>query len=298
MKYTFSVSREYDGSSLGSFLRRHCLVSASLVRSLKRCEGGILLGGEPCAVNRQVREGDVVEIALPPDRGFLEPCEIEVPVAYESGSVIVYDKPAGMATHPTLNYPDGTLANVYSALGMKRGLEGAEFRPIGRLDKNTSGLVVAAKDRYSAPLVSSSHRKSYLALVEGDVAHGGTVELPIGRAEGSIISRCVREDGDFAATDYEVVRRFDSHTLLRIVTRTGRTHQIRVHMAAIGHPLAGDDMYGGGRGLIGRHALHCAVTEFFDPSSGGTVRVESPLADDIAAALERLGDAEYRAERP
>ncbi len=290
--YIFSVERECDGASLGSFLRRRCLASASLVRSLKRVEGGITIGGEPRAVNALVHAGDRVGINPPPDRGFLPPCGTDVPVVYESGGVIVYDKPAGMATHPTLNYPDGTLANVYSALCAARGLEGAGFRPVGRLDKNTSGLVVAAKDRYAAPIVGASHRKSYLALVEGDVARGGSVELPIGRAEGSIISRCVRADGDFAATDYEVLRRFKRYTLLRVVTRTGRTHQIRVHMAAVGHPLAGDDMYGGGRGLIARHALHCERTLFFDPFARRAVCLQSPLPDDMRAALRALAPFE------
>ena len=286
MKYEFKVEQRDEGSRLGAFLRRSG-VSCTLLRSLKYREDGIEVDGARARTDLVLRAGQTAAIQVPDAETALPPSDAAVPVVYESRDVLVYDKPAGMATHPTLNQREGTLANVYAALLISRGQTGS-FRPTNRLDRNTSGLVLASKSRFGTEALAKSARKRYLALVEGDVAADGEVVAPIGRSDGSIISRCVREDGQFAHTVYRVERRFGSHTLLSVETLTGRTHQIRVHMAHIGHPLAGDDMYGGSRARIGRHALHCGFLTFTEPVTGESVSLESPLPDDLRALVDKI----------
>ena len=228
-----------------------------------------------------------VRFALPPEPPTTVAAEdIPLRIAYESEHAVVLDKPAGMAVHPTLNYAGGTLANAWMGCLAARGETGV-FRPVNRIDCNTSGLVLCAKNAFAAPLLAESAEKWYLALVEGaPPEEKGVIDAPIGRAPGSIILRCVCAEGKPSLTEYEVVRRCGAHTLVKARTVTGRTHQLRVHFAHVGCPLAGDDLYGGSRAHIARHALHCACIRFTEPVSGGAVEVESPLPPDMAALAE------------
>jgi len=195
----------------------------------------------------------------------------------------VLNKPAGIAVHPTLNYPDGTLANGWLYHLQQRGESGI-FRPVNRIDKNTSGLVLCAKNAFAAPLLAGSAHKCYLAIVQGTMPLGpGRVEAPIARRGDSIIGRCVCADGKYSLTEYAVLAAGPGHSLLACWPRTGRTHQIRVHMSYIGHPLAGDTLYGGSDILLHRHALHCGILAFAHPLTGEPLRVECPLPEDMAA---------------
>lgn len=288
MEYVFPVGAAQDGRKLGGFLRENG-VSCTLVRTLKYLDDGILVNGERAKTDRILRAGDTVGIRVPAKDSALPPCDVPVPVAYESRDVIVFDKPAGMATHPTLNQKAGTLANVYAALRLERGEAPDAFRPTNRLDRNTSGLVLAAKSRFGAEALAQSAHKVYLAVAEGVFEQeSGDITAPIGRAEGSIIQRVVRPDGQSAHTHFEVLERLRGHTLLRVVTYTGRTHQIRVHLASIGHPLAGDTLYGGSGEWIGRHALHCAELTFREPAEGQEICLASPLPQDMQALVDRM----------
>ena len=170
----------------------------------------------------------------------------------------------------------------------ERGETGV-FRPVNRIDRNTSGLVLCAKNAFAAPLLAQSAQQWYLALVEGaPPEEKGVIDAPVARAPGSIILRCVSAEGKPSRTEYQVVGRCGDLTLVKARTLTGRTHQLRVHFAHVGCPLAGDDLYGGSRGRIARHALHCGCIEFAEPATGETVRVESPLPPDMAALAQNV----------
>jgi len=288
MIYEFTVGTEYDGKKLSSFLHSSAMMSSSLIRSVKFTEDGLLIDGEKAQTDALLCRGQTVTITVPQSTNLLTPSSITVPIVYENESALVYDKPAGIATHPTLNYPYDTLANVYAARISETG-ENDVFRPVNRLDKNTSGLVLAAKDRYAAPLLAKSARKQYYAITEGIVPDdNGRIDAPIARASESIIQRIVTADGAPSVTEYEVLERFEKHTLVLVKPCTGRTHQIRVHFAHLGFPLAGDTLYGGSDQYIDRTALHCAIVHFKDPITGRMIKVQSALPEDMKGFLDTL----------
>ena len=299
MKLYFKVPPEADGALLRSFLRR-CSVSADLSRAVKFRGGGFFADGVPILANRRVEAGQVVSFELPPEgEGVAPQSGIPVNIVYEDAFALVLEKPPRLAVHPTMNYPLGTLANGYAAWAAQRG-NSPVFRPVNRIDKDTSGLVLAAQNGYAAPLLAGRVEKLYYAVVEGELPLGqGVIDAPIGRQGGSIIGRCVTPDGKPSRTEYTILKAENGLSLAACVPVTGRTHQIRVHFASIGHPLAGDDLYGGSRARIGRQALHCARQTFrvprcetledgicieapVDETTLRTVTVESPLPADMA----------------
>ena len=303
MRLYFTVPEDrqtQNGVLLRSFLRR-CAVSTELARGVKFRGSGFFADGQPVQANRRVYPGQVVSFELPPEgEGVAPQPEIPVQVVYQDAFAVVLEKPPHLAVHPTLNYPYDTLANGYGAWAAQQG-HSPVFRPVNRIDKDTSGLVLAAKNTYAAPLLAQNVEKLYYAVVEGELPLGkGVIDAPIGRQADSIIGRCVTPEGKPSRTEYTIVKVKNGLSLAACVPVTGRTHQIRVHFAFIGHPLAGDDLYGGSRQRIGRQALHCARQVFrvpdYTPCPGGisvavpvdqchssAVTVESPLPPDIAA---------------
>lgn len=300
MVLCFPVPQSADGMLLRTFLRQ-CGVSTDLARAVKFRGGGFLADGRPILANMRLAAGQRLSFALPPElsAGVQPQPEIPVKIVYEDAFALVLDKPAGLAVHPTRNYPVDTLANGYAAAMLARG-ESPVFRPVNRIDKDTSGLILAAKNMYGAQLLARSVEKRYLAVAEGELPPGpGVVDAPIGLRGGSVIGRCVTPQGKPSRTEYRVVRTSGGLSLAECTPVTGRTHQIRVHFSYLGHPLAGDDLYGGSRSWIGRQALHCARMEFGVPEGRlegdrfvfetplrlRTVRAESPLPADMAAIL-------------
>lgn len=303
MRLYFTVPEDrqtQNGVLLRSFLHR-CAVSTELARGVKFRGSGFFADGQPVQANRRVYPGQVVSFELPPEgEGVAPQPEIPVQVVYQDAFAVVLEKPPHLAVHPTLNYPYDTLANGYGAWAAQQG-HSPVFRPVNRIDKDTSGLVLAAKNTYAAPLLAQNVEKLYYAVVEGELPLGkGVIDAPIGRQADSIIGRCVTPEGKPSRTEYTIVKVKNGLSLAACVPVTGRTHQIRVHFASIGHPLAGDDLYGGSRQRIGRQALHCARQVFrvpdYTPCPGGiavavpvdlchssAVTVESPLPPDIAA---------------
>ena len=256
-------------------------------------EGHVRVEGRQATASLKVRSGESVEVALAPrpaDTSF-QPEAIELVVVHEDDELLVIDKPAGLVVHPGSGNWSGTMLNalLHRAPGTK-DLPRAGI--VHRLDKDTSGLLVVAKTEAAQTalvrqLQARSVKRTYLALVRGKVEEGGTVDAPIGRHPVQRTRMAVVATGKPAVTHYRVKRRFAAHTLLECDLETGRTHQIRVHLASIGHPLEGDPVYAGKvRGAFRRQALHAWKLAFAHPKSGETVRFESPMPADFKALLE------------
>ena len=273
-------------------LRRHGL-STSAIRRSKRRPHGLLVDGEDIYTSYLVHAGQVVAI-LADDKApsDIVPNEGPVNICYEDEDLLVVDKPAGLAVHPCAGSWDDSLGarlvHYYHQIGLA-----ADFHPVHRLDKGTSGLMVvskhpAAQHILTQALHSGDFLREYLAVCEGCPSPlSGTVDAPLGRTDTSYIRQEVRADGKSARTHYEVVQQGARFSLLRLVLDTGRTHQIRVHMAYLGHPLAGDFLYGTeDPDLIPRPALHSARLELTQPFSGRRLLFESPLPADMARLLE------------
>ena len=289
MQLEFIVEPEQAGCRLYLFLRRRGL-SASLIKSTKYTRPGLSINGHWARTSDAVSAGDRIRVALPPEKDTgLEPEDIPLDILYESPHAMVINKPAGMVMHPAMAHSGGTLGNAFAGLMQKRESP-VVFRPIGRLDGNTTGVVLCAMNAYAAPLLAKSMRKGYLALATGSMPVGkGRVDAPLGPKEGSIGEQRVRPDGRPALTEYQVLAATPGASLMAVAPRTGRTHQIRAHMAHLGHPLLGDDLYGGTQARILRHALHCAHLRFTDPETGQTIEQVATLPQDMAQLVTQVG---------
>ncbi len=269
----FRVPEELDGITVKQFLRKHCGVSARTLAKLKHNEKGMTVGGKQVRSIDTLNGGAEITLCFPEDNIHIEAVPMEVEVAYEDSHVIIYNKPSGMPVHPVHEYKTNTLAN-FAAYYMKKMGESYAFRPVSRLDKDTSGLVLCAKDRYSADQLSGNNTKLYSALCEGVVTGSGTIDKPIRIKEGHSIQRETGDGGQYAVTHYRSVKHYgENYTLLEIWLETGRTHQIRVHFSSIGHPLAGDDMYGGSKEFFPRQCLHCKQVRFVHPETRKEITV-------------------------
>ena len=264
-------------------------------------EGRVTLDGRPLKKNARLQPGDTLLITpLQPQPIDLVPQDIPLDVAYEDGDVIVVNKPVGMVVHPAPGHPDGTLVNalLYHCGNTLSGING-ELRPgiVHRIDRDTSGLIIAAKnDRAHLSLAAQLQDHSLFRLYHAVAAGGfredsGTVSAPIARHRTDRKRMAVVPDGREAVTHWQVVDSQKGLTHLTCRLETGRTHQIRVHLAHLGHPLLGDTVYGGKKpvpGLAGQ-CLHAAQLTFTHPSTGERLTVEAPLPDWFTAVLNRYG---------
>ena len=264
-------------------------------------EGRVTLDGRPLKKNARLQPGDTLLITPPQPQAIgLVPQDIPLDVAYEDGDVIVVNKPVGMVVHPAPGHPDGTLVNalLYHCGNTLSGING-ELRPgiVHRIDRDTSGLIIAAKnDRAHLSLAAqlqdhSLFRLYHAVAVGGFREDSGTVSAPIARHRADRKRMAVAPDGREAVTHWQVVDSQKGLTHLTCRLETGRTHQIRVHLAHLGHPLLGDTVYGGKKpvpGLAGQ-CLHAAQLTFTHPSTGERLTVEAPLPDWFTAVLNRYG---------
>ena len=289
---TYTVPPEEDGRMVKGILRGDLHLSYTLLKSLKWRENAILLNGQSVHVNAIVHTGDVVSVALS-ERAPREDlyCEhtARPNIVYEDDDLLVLNKPAGVAMHPKAD--DASAPSLAAMLTGYLG-EGSVPHFVSRLDKGTSGLLIAAKsgyvhDRLRRALHSDNLRREYRAVAVGAVTPDhGVIDAPIGRAEGSIIRRCVRADGLPSLTEYETLQTSERFTLLRLRPQTGRTHQLRVHMAHLGYPLAGDWLYGTeDKNLIARPALHSYELWFTQPITGQELHFTATIPQDMQRLL-------------
>lgn len=269
------------------------LVAHDLARAKYRTPGGITVDGDPVMVNRILKEGETLRVVLAnEDPGKIVPSGGSLDILYEDDDVLVVNKPSGIVVHPSHGHFADTLSNFVARYYIDSG-EPHEVRTAGRLDKDTSGLVAFGKSRTaSAHLMGQTgdgpFEKTYLALAQGVFSCSyGTVEAPISREYEEKIRRVVRDDGDHAVTHYRVMKQFADYAVLMLNLDTGRTHQIRVHMAHIGHPLLGDPIYNPDDSSgMSRAALHAWKGRFRQPFTGELINVTAPVPDDMSAYTE------------
>jgi 23S rRNA pseudouridine1911/1915/1917 synthase len=260
-------------------------------------EGQTLVNGRPAKPSSKVRAGDSVSLSVPPPRptGVVAQ-DIPVTVVYQDESVVVIDKPAGLAVHPGPGHPDMTLVNALLAMCPDIQGIGGEIRPgiVHRLDKDTSGLMMVAKTHQahndlSAQIKARQVTKGYLALVEGSLkSTEGKVDAPVGRHPRRRTRMAVVVGGKEARTNYKVRQELRGHSLVELYLETGRTHQIRVHMAHLGHPLVGDTTYGHASHLVDRHFLHAFHLGFKHPITGEPLDFKIDLPPDLTPAIDAL----------
>jgi len=280
-KLEFIAPEKYDGKTVLSVLLSNG-TSKRLITKLKQTPDGITKNGVHARTIDSIKTGDVIEILLEDSKVLSPNKSLNVPIIFEDSDVIVFDKPAFMPVHPSHKHLEDTLGNFFAS-----HCEGLTFRPINRLDRDTSGLCVVAKNRFSAVKLQESIEKTYFAIACGKILAGGTINAPIARVGGSIITRCVSNEGQKAVTHFEILENVENYTLLKIKLETGRTHQIRVHFSHIGFPLAGDNMYGGDMANLNRQALHCGEIRFLHPVTSEKIQLDLKIPDDMRSLIEK-----------
>lgn len=289
---TYVVPEALTRISVRAFLKQKG-VSGSLFRTIKH-HGNLCVNGQPAhAIGTLLHGGDVLSYDLPPTKQDILPERIPLDIRYEDDDLLIVNKPAGMLVHPTPSCIHGTLANAVLGLYRSRGLDTA-FHCVHRLDRLTSGLILAAKRPEIQHLLSTKDGKlfhrEYLAMAEGvPEPSAGIIDAPIARDPDSIITRRVAPEGKPAVTRYRTEKVWERegqrYSLLRLSLVTGRTHQIRVHLSYLGHPLLGDDLYGGSRMLIRRQALHAERILLTHPLSGQPLDLHAELPWDMQRLL-------------
>ena len=297
---TILLIAETEANRIDAYLAANTDLTRSKLQKLIK-DGAVELNGKPCKANAAIRIGDAVRIAAPEstDDAALKAENIPLDIVYEDADLAVINKPKGMVVHPAPGNTSGTLVNALLYRFQTLSCAGGETRPgiVHRIDRMTSGLLVVAKNDAAHEALArqfSTHtaHREYLCLVHGNLKEdSGTVDAPIGRHKTDRKRMAVTEDGRHAVTHWRVLQRFGSETLLDVQLETGRTHQIRVHMAYIKHPILGDEVYGSAAPKLGLNgqALHGYRLTFTHPRTGEEMCFTAPLPDDFVTALKRLG---------
>ena len=294
------IIAEMENVRLDAYIAQKCEnLSRTMIQKLIE-DGEILVNGQEKKISYKTKQGDVIEIHIPEAKEInLKAQDIPLDVVYEDDDIIVVNKPKGMVVHPANGNPDGTLVNAVMSLckGSLSGI-GGEIRPgiVHRLDKDTSGLIIIAKNdvahiNLSKQIKKKKKKKIYIALVKGNVSENeATVNMPIGRSTKDRKKMAVRKDGKKAITHFKVLKRYGKYTLLELKIDTGRTHQIRVHMAEIGHPVVGDMIYSNGKNEFGIEGqmLHAKSLDFQHPVTGKQIHLEAELPKYFEEILSKL----------
>ena len=254
----------------------------------------VYINGKAAYRDNKLKDGDILEIDLSEEsRKDIVAENIELSIIYEDEHILAVNKPPFMLVHPTPNHPTGTLLNAAAHYFEGQGVKGA-LRLLNRLDMNTSGIVVIPKSaevhsKLDEMMKSGSVKKFYVAVIAGTIEpEKGIIDKPIGKDENDSIRRKVKSDGQQAVTVYETIKKSRDYSLVRLELVTGRTHQIRVHLSHLGHPIIGDTLYGKVSQLIERQALHASDMEFPHPEGSGTIKLHAVLSDDIRTLVSKL----------
>lgn len=285
--YHITKTDEQEHKNILGFLKSRGY-SHAVITHLKRTEKGIEKNSEWARVSDMLKEGDLLTIRLIEDEGSSQILPVHIPlnIVYEDEDLMIINKPAGMPIHPSQGNHDNTLANALCYYFKEKGIP-FTYRCINRLDRDTTGLLIVAKHMYSASLLSNMvakreiHRE-YLALATGEVPEEGVITAPIARKEDSTIERVIDEErGEFARTNFRRLEYKNGYSLVSLILDTGRTHQIRVHMKHLGHPLPGDFLYNPDYSFIKRQALHSYRLSFVHPILMKEFEFIAPLPDDM-----------------
>lgn len=293
----YKIEEQHNGKCISMFLKEK-EYSRAVIIELKKTKTGIQKNGTWAGVNEILNTGDILEICLT-EQGSSEnivPKEFQLDILYEDEDILVVNKPYDTPIHPSVNNYNNTLANGVVHYYQQQN-KPYIFRCINRLDRDTTGVTILAKNLISASILSKRMKerglsRTYVAFVEGITKEEGTIDLPIGREEGTIIKRKIDEkEGKHAVTHYckleELQVEGKAVSVVALQLETGRTHQIRVHMASIGHPLLGDFLYNESNHMLTRQALHAASCAFYHPITGEYKRITAPLPKDMAMLMQR-----------
>ena len=293
----YKIEEQHNGKCISMFLKEK-EYSRAVIIELKKTKTGIQKNGTWAGVNEILNTGDILEICLT-EQGSSEnivPRELQLDILYEDEDILVVNKPYDTPIHPSVNNYNNTLANGVVHYYQQQN-KPYIFRCINRLDRDTTGVTILAKNLISASILSKRMKerglsRTYVAFVEGITKEEGTIDLPIGREEGTIIKRKIDEkEGKHAVTHYckleELQVEGKAVSVVALQLETGRTHQIRVHMASIGHPLLGDFLYNESNHMLTRQALHAASCAFYHPITGEYKRITAPLPKDMEILMQR-----------
>lgn len=295
-KFQYTVTEEDEGLPVKRLLRLKFNFSSRLLSKLK-FQHLVYLNGEPVAGWITPSPGDIISVDLPEEKSDFPPEDIPIYPVFEDDDLLIINKQPGFIVHPTKGHPDHTIAN-----GLMRYMENTgqsfKIRFVNRLDMDTTGLLIVAKnshaqDDLTKQMKANATEKRYLAIADGIIEEDAfTIDLPIGRPDPERVERGVMTEGGYpSVTHVKVLRRFYGscgHTLVELLLETGRTHQIRVHMSHIGHPLTGDTLYGGEAGLIDRQALHACYLAFRHPATGEAMTVQAEMPQDMQEVIHKI----------
>ncbi len=288
LKYIIKSTDNYV--NLKDLLKNYFEISDRLLVKLKHNQN-LYINNQPAFVNAPLNIGDIVTVELDfiEDNSNIVSTEMALDIVFEDESLLIINKPFGIPVHPSMEHFEDSLSNgvkfYFDKIGLKKMI-----RPVNRLDKDTSGLVIFAKNEYIQECLvkqmkTKKFMKEYIAICNGNFEKtNGTINAPIARKPNSIIERCVNKDGNAAITHFQVIENKTHYSVVKCILETGRTHQIRVHMAYIGHPLLGDTLYGSPSLLISRQALHAYKTSFIHPIT----KQKLELTAEIPADFENL----------
>ncbi len=287
MVLEYKITEKDTFINLKDLLKNYFKISDRLLVKLKH-EQKILVNDKAAYIDIHLRSGDIVSVYIDfeEDNSNIVPVKMDLEIIYEDEALLIINKPANMPIHPSMEHYEDSLSNgvrcYFDTLGLKK-----KIRPVNRLDKDTSGLVVFAKNEYVQECLvrqmkNNEFKKEYIAVCSGIFEKkSGTINAPIARKENSIIERCIAENGETAITHYEVIKEYNDYSVVKCILETGRTHQIRLHMSHIGHPILGDTLYGTSSMLISRQALHAYKISFIHPITKQKLEFTSKIPLDF-----------------